>query len=73
MVEGVQQGPVLVGTFFGKRDMLHEWSTMGLSEKLLRVSKKEYVCTSWCLATLAARYHATNNVQEGMKSGVNCV
>ena len=56
-----------------KRDMLREWSTMGLSEHFLRAFEKAYVGTLWCVAILPAGYPTTNNVQEGMNSGVERV
>ena len=56
-----------------KRDMLREWSTMGVSKQFLRAFEKEYVGTSWCVATLPAGYPTTNNAQEGMNSGVKHV
>ena len=39
-----------------KRDMLGEWSTMGVSEQLVYAFKKEYIGTSWCAATLPAGF-----------------
>ena len=44
-----------------KRDMLREWSIMGVSNQFLRAFEAEYVGTSCCLATLLARYPTTNN------------
>ena len=46
---------------------------MGVSEQFLCAFEKEYVDTSWCVATLPAGYPTTNNAQEGMNSGVKRV
>ena len=56
-----------------KRDMLCEWSTMGVSEQFLRAFKKEYIGTWRCVATLPAGYPTTNNAQEGMNCGLKRV
>ena len=44
-----------------------------VSEPFLRAFEKEYVGTSWCVATLPAGYPTTNNAQEGRNSGVKRV
>ena len=55
-----------------KRDMLGEWSQW-VCHNNSSVHLKEYVGTSWWVATLPARCPTTNNVQEAMNSGVKCV
>ena len=44
-----------------------------MSEQFLRAFEKEYVGTSWWVATLPAGYPTTNDAQEGMNSAVKRV
>ena len=56
-----------------KRDMLREWSTMGVPEQFLCALEKEYVGTSWCVATLPAGYPTTNDARGNELSCEACL
>ena len=72
-VPRLHQLPSATGHQQKNRDMLSEWSTKGVSEQFFRAFEREYIGTSWCVATLSAGYPTTDNAQEGMNFGVKRV
>ena len=53
-----------------KGEAIIDWVSQGVPEKFTEAFRKEYLGTSWCIATLPTGYPTTNNHQEGINSAV---
>ena len=53
-----------------KGEAITDWVSQGVPEKFTEAFRKEYLGTSWCIATLPAGYPTTNSHQEGINSAV---